>query len=111
MTFEIVTLPDFANWLKNIKDGKTKQRLIRRLERVANGNFGDHHSVGDGVNELREHFGQGWRMYYVQSGNTIIVMLGGGVKSTQTANIKQVKALFDKLAFRDGRPVVSPNED
>ncbi len=56
------------------------------------GNLGDVRPVGDGVVEMREHFGAGWRMYYIQRGETLIVMLGGGDKSTQSADIaKAVK--------------------
>jgi len=56
------------------------------------GNLGDVKPVGAGVVEMREHFGPGWRMYYIQRGETLIVMLGGGDKSTQSADIaKAVK--------------------
>jgi putative addiction module killer protein len=56
------------------------------------GNLGDVKPVGDGVVEMREHFGSGWRMYYIQRGETLIVMLGGGDKSSQSADIaKAVK--------------------
>jgi len=90
---EITQLPEFDEWLSNIKDGMTRRRLARRLERVAQGNFGDVEPVGEGVSEMREHFGGGWRMYFVQRGQTLIVMLGGGVKDTQQRDIAKAIAL------------------
>ncbi len=65
----------------------TRIRLARRLDKAQNGNLGDVAPVGGGVFEMREHFGPGWRMYYVKRGETFIVMLGGGDKSTQSADI------------------------
>ncbi len=61
------------------------------------GQFGDVKPVGDGVFEMREHFGPGWRMYYVQHGDVVIVMLGGGDKATQAADIAKAKRLADTL--------------
>ena len=70
----------------------THRRLLGRLRKAALGNVGDVKPVGEGVFEMREHFGPGWRMYYVQRGAVLIVMLGGGDKSRQTADIaKAVK--------------------
>ena len=70
----------------------TKRRLVRRLEKAQLGNLGDVQPVGSGVFEMREHFGPGWRMYYLHRGTTLIVMLGGGDKSSQTTDItKAVK--------------------
>ena len=61
------------------------------------GNLGDVKAVGEGVVEMREHFGAGWRMYYVQRGEALIVMLGGGGKSTQSADIARAVKLAAKL--------------
>jgi putative addiction module killer protein len=83
---------EFNEWLSSIRDGMTQRRLVKRLRKVTLGNLGDVTPVGDGVFEIREHFGPGWRMYYIQRGSMLIVMLGGGDKSTQTADIaKAVK--------------------
>jgi putative addiction module killer protein len=83
---------DFKAWLFSLKDGLTHRRLARRLEKAQNGKLGDVKPVGDGVFEMREHFGPGWRMYYVKRGSVLIVMLGGGDKSSQSADIaKAVK--------------------
>jgi putative addiction module killer protein len=75
----------------------THRRLARRLEKVQRGNLGDVKAVSDGVFEMREHFGPGWRMYYVQRGDVLIVMLGGGEKSTQAADIAKAIKLAATL--------------
>lgn len=85
----IRTLPEFDEWLYGLKDQATKARLIKRLERVANGNLGQVKFARDGVWEMKEDFGKGWRMYYIKSGNTIIFMLGGGNKHTQDYDINK----------------------
>lgn len=63
MTYEILTLPVFDQWLDAIKDKATLIRLTRRLDRAAQGQFGDVKPVGEGVFEMREHFGPGWRLF------------------------------------------------
>lgn len=65
----------------------TRRRLATRLRKASLGNLGDVKPVGGGVVEMRERFGPGWRMYYVLRGTALIVMLGGGDKSTQRADI------------------------
>ena len=83
---------EFNAWLLALKDGLTHRRLLTRLRKATQGNLGDVKPVGKGVFEMREHFGLGWRMYYIQRGAVLIVMLGGGSKSTQAADIaKAVK--------------------
>lgn len=90
--YTIKRTDEFNAWLLGLKDGLTHRRLLTRLRKATQGNLGDVKSVGKGVFEMREHFGLGWRMYYIQCGAVLIVMLGGGSKSTQTADIaKAVK--------------------
>lgn len=89
--------PEFARWLFGLKDGMTHRRLARRLEKAQKGNLGDVKSISDGVFEMREHFGPGWRMYYVRRGDVLIVMLGGGDKSTQAADIAKAIKLAATL--------------
>jgi len=91
--YTVKSLPEFSDWLNSLKDPVTKSRLIRRLEKVARGLLGDVGPVGEGVSEMREHFGSGWRMYYVERGGTLIIMLGGGDKATQRADISKAIAL------------------
>jgi putative addiction module killer protein len=95
--YSIKPLPEFTAWLNGLKDGMTHRRLARRLEKVQKGNLGDVKSVGDGVFEIREHFGPGWRMYYVQRGEVLIVMLGGGDKTMQSADIAKAVKLAAML--------------
>jgi putative addiction module killer protein len=95
--FTIKMTDEFAAWLNGLKDGMTRRRLGRRLEKAQSGNLGDVAPIGDGVSEMREHFGAGWRMYYVQRGAVLIVMLGGGNKSTQNKDIAAAKKLAARL--------------
>ena len=95
--YSIRPLPEFTAWLSGIKDGLTKRRLAARLRKATLGNLGDVKPVGEGVFEMREHFGPGWRMYYVQRGALLIVMLGGGDKSTQAADIAKAVELAASL--------------
>ena len=67
--------------------------MATRLRKAMLGNLGDVRPVGEGVCEMREFFGPGWRMYYVQQGNVLVVMLAGGDKSTQQADIAAAIAL------------------
>lgn len=90
-------LEEFSDWLKGLKDGLTRQRLNKRLRKAQLGNLGDVDPVGEGVYEMREHFGPGWRMYYVQRCGALIVMLGGGDKSTQQADINRAIELAKYL--------------
>jgi putative addiction module killer protein len=71
--------------------------LLARLRKVTLGNFGDISPIADGLWEMREHVGAGWRMYFVRYGKVVVVMLGGGSKATQKADIKEVKKLLQKL--------------
>ena len=81
------TTPEFDRWLAGIRDRMVVQRLNARLRKATLGNLGDVKPVGGGVYEMREHFGPGWRMYYARRGEVVLLMLGGGVKSTQAADI------------------------
>jgi len=93
---------EFADWLDGLNDRITRVRLNRRIDRAMAGNLGDVKPVGEGVFEMREFFGAGWRMYYVQRGDVLIVMLlivmlGGGDKSTQSADIAKAIKLAANL--------------
>lgn len=87
----VKTLPEFDTWLDGLKDRITKQRLNTRLRKATLGNLGDVKPVGDGVSEMKEYFGPGWRMYYTKRGDTLIVMPGGGDKGSQKADIAKAK--------------------
>ena len=88
---------NFSNWLNKIRDSSTRIRLIRRLERVQRGSLGDVKKITDDLYEMREFFGPGWRMYYLQHAQEIIVMLGGGDKTSQSDDIKLAKKMAKEL--------------
>ena len=87
----------FAIWLEGLKDPMTIVRLRKRLKKAEIGLLGDVKPVGSGVFEMREFFGSGYRMYYVQQGQLIIVMLGGGDKSSQDKDIESAIALSRQI--------------
>lgn len=83
----------FRDWLEGLRDRKARLRIDDRLKRLAGGNAGDTKSVGDGVQELRLHFGPGYRIYYMWRDGMLIILLNGGVKSTQARDIAKAKTL------------------
>jgi putative addiction module killer protein len=95
--YKILETSTFVEWLGGLKDLPTRIRLARRLDKARLGNLGDVKALTDGIYEMREKFGPGWHMYYVVRGKTIIVMLGGGDKSSQTNDIKAAKKLAKLL--------------
>lgn len=95
--YNVKQTPEFEAWLNGLKDNMTRLRLSRRLDKASRGLLGDVAPVGEGVCEFREFFGPGWRMYYIQKGDTIIVMLGGGDKSTQQKDIENAILLSKTL--------------
>jgi len=95
--YKVIRLEEFSEWLNNLRDKTTRIRLSRRLEKAQKGNLGDVKPVGNGVYEMREFFGTGWRMYYVISGKTLIIMLGGGDKSSQSKDVKNAIELAQRL--------------
>lgn len=97
----IKKLTNFDSWLFGLKDSTAKIRLIRRLDKAKQGLLGDVKPVGEGVYEMREFFGPGWRMYYVHRGNSIILMIGGGDKSSQSKDILKAIELSRNLGELD----------
>lgn len=90
---EIRRLPPFVEFISSLRDERAKAKISARLDRLAAGNSGDVAPVGEGVSELRLHFGPGYRIYFVQRGNVLIVLLCGGDKSSQARDIKRAKQL------------------
>ena len=84
----------FTQWLNGLKDARTRARIRRRLDRVRLGNLGDYQGVGEGVFELRLFFGPGYRIYFGEIDDTIVLLLCGGDKSTQSKDIKQAQAYW-----------------
>lgn len=100
--FTVKRTVKFDAWLLGLRDTMTRIRLAKRLDKVTRGLMGDCKSVGAGVYEMREDFGPGWRMYYVQRGDVVVVMLGGGDKSSQQADIAAAQALAATLEPEEG---------
>ena len=90
--FEIIKSNHFNQWLESLEI-VTKYRVLARLARAELGNLGDHSSVGDGINELRLFFGAGYRIYYMQQGQQLIILLCAGDKSSQAKDIKLAKQI------------------
>ncbi|MBL8225030.1 MAG: type II toxin-antitoxin system RelE/ParE family toxin [Chromatiales bacterium] len=80
-------MPEFDAWLASIRNMTTRQRLLTRLRRAARGNLGDIRPIGGRIFEMRQHFGPGWRMYFARYGDSSIVMLCGGDKASQRADV------------------------
>ena len=89
----IVRSETFNRWLRGLSDRRAAARISRRLERVVNGLLGDVRSVGEGVSEMRIHYGPGYRLYYVREGENTIVLLCGGDKSSQRRDIEWAKQM------------------
>ncbi len=84
----------FNAWFDNLKDMDGRSAILRRLTSVEGGNFGDCDSVGNGVYEMRIHFGPGYRIYYAQSGASIYLLLVGGDKKSQRRDISRAKEIW-----------------
>ena len=97
MTYTIETTELFDKWLRKLKDASVKIKILARLARVENGNFGDHKQLGEDLFELRMFFGSGFRIYYTIRNRRLVLLLVGGNKSTQGKDIKKAETLMEKL--------------
>jgi putative addiction module killer protein len=95
--YSIRPLPEFTAWIDDLTDEPVRGVIVARIKRLALGLMGDVEPVGSGVSELRIHMGAGWRVYFVQRGREVIVLLAGGSKRNQKADIKRAKALASRL--------------
>ncbi|MDP3673466.1 MAG: type II toxin-antitoxin system RelE/ParE family toxin [Telluria sp.] len=93
----ILTTETFDEWFSSLKDRAGALRIQARIDRAEDGNFGDCSPVGEGVSEMRIHFGPGYRVYFVQRGLEIVVLLAGGDTSTQAKDIKSALELAREL--------------
>jgi putative addiction module killer protein len=87
----------FIKWLKKLKDRIGKALILERISRLEDGNPGDSGPVGEGLSEMRIHFGPGYRVYYKDTGKEIIILLCGGDKSTQQEDIGKAKRIAKTL--------------
>jgi putative addiction module killer protein len=94
---EIRETDEFRKWIKSLRDSIAKAKITSRIQRLKFGNPGDVRPVGQGVSELRIDYGPGYRVYYVKRGDTFIVILCGGDKTTQQSDIDRALGLADKL--------------
>ena len=97
MNYELVSTPVFDKWLKKLKDRTTKNKVLFRLDRIENGNFGDHKSLGDDLFELRFFFGGGLRIYYTIRNRQVLFLLNGGDKSSQSKDIDRARQIIKEL--------------
>jgi putative addiction module killer protein len=88
---ELVKSATFDRWLSGLRDKKAAGRIQVRLDRLSMGNFGDVKPAGGGVSEMRIDYGPGYRIYFMQRGRSVVVLLCGGDKSTQSKDIRQAK--------------------
>ena len=94
---EVQKTEEFAEWLSNLVDQKALAKIVSRIERLGLGNAGDVKPVGEGVSEMRVSYGPGYRVYFKQTGKSIVLLLCGGDKSTQDKDIKRAKEIAAAL--------------
>lgn len=95
--FTVQLTQTFQAWLDGLRDMRAQVSIARRIERMAAGNLGDVKPVGDGISELRVDVGAGYRVYFVQRGGHLVIVLAGGDKSSQARDIQRAKQLAKEL--------------
>ena len=104
-SLKVYTTPDgrapFLEWLDSLKDLRSRAAIRTRLDRVEAGNLGDCRSIGEGVRELRVHFGPGYRVYFGEQENYIVVLLCSGTKRTQGRDIERAKNYWQDYRSRE----------
>jgi putative addiction module killer protein len=84
-----------TDWLQSLRDKQAQAKIRVRIKRLEAGNFGDCEPVGDGVQELREHLGAGYRVYFARHGQTLVILLCAGSKKSQASDIKTAKVYWE----------------
>jgi len=97
MRYQLEDTVEYRKWFKKLKNATAKIKILARLARVENGNFGDHKQINQNLFELRFFFGPGYRIYYTVKGMQIILLLVGGDKSSQAKDIEKAKSLINEL--------------
>jgi len=89
---------EFDKWLRKLKDLRAKAKILFRIQKLeSNEHFGDCKPVGNGINELRINFAKGYRIYFKETDEKIIILLIGGDKSTQQKDIEKAKEIWNRL--------------
>jgi putative addiction module killer protein len=96
---EIRQTAAFVDFIEDLDDERAQAKIAARIERLAAGNAGDVVPVGEGISEMRIHYGPGYRLYFIRQGQKVIVLLCGGDKSTQDKDIKAAKQLARELEW------------
>jgi putative addiction module killer protein len=91
--YTILQTEVFDGWLRGLKDHRARQRIAARIRHAGLGHFGDVAHIGDGVSEMRIHYGPGYRLYFMRRGETVYLLLCGGDKSSQKRDIKLAKQI------------------
>lgn len=90
--------PEFDKWIRKLKDLRAKAKILFRIQKPeTDGHFGDCKPVGDGISEMRINYAKGYRVYFKEKGNKIVVLLIGGDKSTQQKDIKKAKEIWNRI--------------
>ena len=97
MMLEVRQTDVYARWFRRLRDKQAKARINLRIRRLSLGNPGDVRAIGEGVSELRIDYGPGYRVYFVQRGQSLALLLAGGDKSTQEQDIKKARNLAREL--------------
>lgn len=95
--FEVRQTTRFATWLAGLRDERARARILKRIDRAQAGNLGDVGPVGEGISEMRIFYGPGFRVYFVRRGEALILLLCGGDKSTQEADIEEARKLAKEI--------------
>lgn len=93
----LIRTDEFADWFARLRDAKAMARILARLDSAALGNFGDCEPVGEGVSEMRIHYGPGYRVYFTRKDLVVYVLLLGGDKTTQKRDIKRAIQMARQL--------------
>lgn len=104
--FQLAETDEFHHWLGSLSDRRAMARIIDRLKRASNGNFGDVKPAGSGVSEMRIDYGPGYRVYFFRRGKELVILLCGGDKKSQRADIAQAVRMKEEIKQRGGDKAV-----
>lgn len=95
--FRVLESVEYSRWLARLKDGAARGRIAARVRLLEAGHRGDSAHLGDGVLELRLHFGPGYRVYFTEIDGSVVILLGGGDKGSQARDIRKAKRVAERL--------------